>query len=158
VAASEGRHWRGIHVSRRSERRATAEAIKSFNIKAPSVDAPFATLSGGNQQKAILARWFERSPGLLLLDEPTQGVDVGAKAGIYALIANVAQAGAGVLICSSDAEELALLCDRVVVLRDGTAVAELHHPGISEAALMRAGLGASPTTSTPTAEEVNPSA
>jgi ribose transport system ATP-binding protein len=80
---------------------------------------------------------------VLLLDEPTQGVDVGAKAGIFALIANAAAAGAGVLICSSDAKELALICDRVVVMRDGAAVAELKRAELSEAEMVRAGLGAS---------------
>ncbi|MHB8696025.1 MAG: ATP-binding cassette domain-containing protein, partial [Solirubrobacteraceae bacterium] len=147
-----------LWLDQREERREVARWIDAVAVRPADPDRALELFSGGNQQKVVLAKWLRNEPRVLLLDEPTQGVDVGAKAGIYALIANVAQAGAGVLICSSDAEELALLCDRVVVLRDGAAVAELHHPGISEAALMRAALGASPTTSTPTAEEVNPSA
>jgi ribose transport system ATP-binding protein len=78
---------------------------------------------------------------VLLLDEPTQGVDVGAKAGIYELIAAAARAGAGALVCSSDAKELAMICDRVLVMRDGEAVAELARGALSEAVLVRAGLG-----------------
>jgi ribose transport system ATP-binding protein len=76
------------------------------------------------------------------MDEPTQGVDVGAKAGIFELIANAAAAGAGVLVCSSDAKELALICDRVLVMRDGEVVAEVTRgTQLSEAGLVRAGLG-----------------
>ncbi|HWI71474.1 MAG TPA: ATP-binding cassette domain-containing protein [Baekduia sp.] len=97
--------------------------------------------SGGNQQKVVLAKWLRNEPRVLLMDEPTQGVDVGAKAAIFALIASAAAAGAGVLVCSSDEEELALLCDRVLVMRDGRAVAEIERAQLSEAALVRAGLG-----------------
>jgi ribose transport system ATP-binding protein len=75
------------------------------------------------------------------MDEPTQGVDVGAKAGIFELIANAAASGAGVLVCSSDAKELALICDRVLVMRDGEVVAEVARSQLSEAGLVRAGLG-----------------
>ena len=75
------------------------------------------------------------------MDEPTQGVDVGAKAGIFELIANAAAAGAGVLVCSSDAKELALICDRVLVMRDGATVAEMRRSEATEAELVRAGIG-----------------
>jgi len=97
--------------------------------------------SGGNQQKVVLAKWLRNEPKALLMDEPTQGVDVGAKAGIFELIANAAAAGAGVLVCSSDAKELALICDRVLVMRDGKVVAEVSRSQLSEAGLVRAGLG-----------------
>jgi ABC-type sugar transport system ATPase subunit len=80
------------------------------------------------------------------MDEPTQGVDVGAKAGIFELIANAAAAGAGVLVCSSDAKELALICDRVLVMRDGRLVAEVTRSQLSEAGLVRAGLGVAGAT------------
>jgi ribose transport system ATP-binding protein len=78
---------------------------------------------------------------VLLMDEPTQGVDVGAKAGIFELIAGAASAGAGVLISSSDAKELALICDRVLVMRDGELAAEVDKPDLSEARLVSAALG-----------------
>jgi ABC-type sugar transport system ATPase subunit len=77
------------------------------------------------------------------MDEPTQGVDVGAKVGIYRLIDDAAAAGVGVLICSSDVEELAVVCDRVIVMRDGQAVADVRHPALSPATLIRASLGGS---------------
>ena len=83
------------------------------------------------------------------MDEPTQGVDVGAKVGIYRLIDDAAAAGVGVLICSSDVEELAAVCDRVVVMRDGEAVADVRHPALSPATLIRASLGGSSGTPSP---------
>ena len=77
------------------------------------------TLSGGNQQKVILARWMQREPEVLLLDEPTQGVDVTSRAEIYRIIRDAADAGTGVLMASSDFDEVANLCDRVIVIRKG---------------------------------------
>ena len=87
------------------------------------VDAPVATLSGGNQQKVVFAKWLATRPDLLLLDDPTRGVDVGAKREMHALIAGAAARGCGVLICWTDLAELADLCDRVVVLRRGRVTA-----------------------------------
>ena len=83
------------------------------------------TLSGGNQQKAIFGRWLRRRPSLFLLDEPTQGVDVGARADIYRLIRDAVAEGASALIVAADVEELAHVCDRVIVLQDGVVVATL---------------------------------
>jgi ribose transport system ATP-binding protein len=78
-------------------------------------------LSGGNQQKVILARWLRQEPSVLVLDEPTQGVDVGAKADIHTLVDEAAAQGAAVLVCSTDHEELVRVCDRVVIMRRGRA-------------------------------------
>jgi ABC-type sugar transport system ATPase subunit len=89
----------------------------------------------------VLAKWLRNEPKVLLMDEPTQGVDVGAKAGIFELIAGAAAAGAGILISSSDAKELALLCDRVLVMRDGELVDEVNKADLSEARLVSAALG-----------------
>jgi ribose transport system ATP-binding protein len=114
-------------LDRAAERRAAAEDVAAFGIVASSPRAPMATLSGGNQQKVVLARWLRRSPRLLLLDEPTLGVDVGARAEIHGLVRRAAaERGAGVLFVSSDVEELCALTDRVLVLHGGRVAHELH--------------------------------
>ncbi|WP_256839838.1 sugar ABC transporter ATP-binding protein [Ornithinimicrobium faecis] len=96
--------------------------VARFSIRSAGPDTPMATLSGGNQQKAVLARWLRRNPRLLLLDEPTQGVDVGARAEIYDQIIAAAGNGSGVLLVSSDLDELLHLADRVLVIKSGAIV------------------------------------
>jgi ribose transport system ATP-binding protein len=118
-------YWHRGLLNRRRERRDTLGLFDSFLIVAESDAAPLRSLSGGNQQKVVLARWLRRRPRVLLLDEPTQGVDVAARAEIYELILRAVGDGAAALVASSDFEELARLCDRVVVLRKGAVAAEL---------------------------------
>ncbi|MGQ4599407.1 ATP-binding cassette domain-containing protein [Nocardia sp. R6R-6] len=128
-------HTRGWWVSRRSERSAARTLISDFFVKTASETAPLSALSGGNQQKVILARWLQRKPKVLLLDEPTQGVDVGARAEIHALIRSAADAGAAVLLVSSDFDELAAAADRVLVLHEGRIVAEIDETPIRESTI-----------------------
>ena len=109
-----------------------------LGIKAAGPDQKIRELSGGNQQKVLLARWLCLSPQLLILDEPTRGIDVGAKAEIQSLIGELADRGLGVLMISSEIEELTEGGDRVVVLRDGRTVAELAGDAISQDAILRA--------------------
>ena len=120
--AGQERYWRRGLLRKRREMRDSLTLIDAFGIKCESPSASIAQLSGGNQQKAILARWMRREPSLLLLDEPTHGVDVGAREDIYSLVRQAAGQGTCVLVVSSDAEELELLCDRLLVLRDGVTV------------------------------------
>jgi len=119
-----------------------AEIVDRFlarlGVKTSGPDQKIRELSGGNQQKVLLARWLCLNPRLLLLDEPTRGIDVGAKAEIQALIDELAHGGLGVLMISSELEELAEGCDRVVVLRDGESVAELPRAELSQDAIMTA--------------------
>jgi ribose transport system ATP-binding protein len=115
-------YWRHGLIRRRAEQRDTQRLIDDFLIKAQGYDAPIGSLSGGNQQKVVLARWLRRRPRLLLLDEPTQGVDVRARAEIYHLIDTAAASGSAVLMVSSDFEELAAVCDRVAALWRGSLV------------------------------------
>jgi ABC-type sugar transport system ATPase subunit len=131
-------------LRRRAEREEARGWIERVAVRPADPERQLGLFSGGNQQKVVLAKWLRNEPRVLLMDEPTQGVDVGAKAGIFELIANAASAGAGVLICSSDAKELALICDRVLVMRDGLLVAEAGRASLSEAALVAAGLGVNP--------------
>jgi ribose transport system ATP-binding protein len=134
-AASVSRYWRAGVFRHRTERREAEEARRSHDIRARSVDDPFTTLSGGNQQKAILARWLRLDPAVLLLDEPTQGVDVGAKGEIYRLIRDAAAQGTAIVLVSSDFEELAQISDRVVFLSAGALVGELRSGAISREAV-----------------------
>jgi ribose transport system ATP-binding protein len=133
-----GDYWRGATLNRRRERRDSLGLLGSFLIDAESDAVPLRTLSGGNQQKVVLARWLRRQPRLLLLDEPTQGVDVGARAEIYELVHRAVAGGAAALIASSDFEELAHLCDRVLVLRKGEAVSELRDGDLDADRIARA--------------------
>lgn len=125
------------------ERREVGEWMARVAVRPPEPERALELFSGGNQQKVVLAKWLRNEPKVLLMDEPTQGVDIGAKAGIFELIAEAAASGAGVLVASSDVEELALICDRVVVMSDGEAVAHLERGELSEANLVRAGIGGS---------------
>jgi galactofuranose transport system ATP-binding protein len=112
--------------------------IKEIGIKCAGPDQKIRELSGGNQQKVLLARWLAMNPKLLILDEPTRGIDVGAKAEIQGLIRKLASQGLGVLMISSELEEIVEGADRVFVLREGRSVTELDRPEITEAAVMHA--------------------
>jgi ribose transport system ATP-binding protein len=104
------------------ERGNAKELIQRFAIKASSDKAPLSSLSGGNQQKVVLARWLQRGPRVLLLDEPTQGVDVGARAEIHELVRRAAADGAAVLVVSSEFKEIVDLCQRAVLVSHGRIV------------------------------------
>ncbi len=125
-AAAAARYFRRLWMQQATERRESRRLVDQFMIKTESIASPLDWLSGGNQQKVILARWMQRGPKLLLLDEPTQGVDAVARADIYRLIRRTAANGAAVIIVSSDLEELAHICDRAVVLVRGSLVREVH--------------------------------
>lgn len=129
-AADLGRFWQRGHLSAKAESEAAEASACDFHIVCRSVDMRLSTLSGGNQQKVILARWLRRFPKVLLLDEPSQGVDVGARAEIHGLIRAAVAGGATALVVSSDFEELSLLCDRVVVLAQGRIAGEVRGPNI----------------------------
>jgi ribose transport system ATP-binding protein len=125
-------------VAKERQRELVDRFIARLGIRTSNADQPIRELSGGNQQKVLLARWLCLHPKLLILDEPTRGIDVGAKAEIQALIDELAQNGLGVLMISSEIEELTEGSDRVVVLRDGRTVAELRREDITQDAIMTA--------------------
>jgi ribose transport system ATP-binding protein len=128
-------------VSRRREQAAATRIVSELKVKLASVRAPVSSLSGGNQQKVVFGRMLLTTPSLLLLDEPTRGVDVGAKAEIYQLLGRLAEHGMGVLLASSELAELVGVCDRVIVLRGGRTVAELPTAQAGEAELLAASMG-----------------
>jgi L-arabinose transport system ATP-binding protein len=115
-----------------AERRIAAALAERLRIKTPSLEASMASLSGGNQQKVVLGRWLARRPKVLILDEPTRGIDVGAKAEIYRLIAELAAEGMALLVISSEMPELLGLADRILVMAHGRIVAELGRREASE--------------------------
>lgn len=119
--------------------RADAEAAaRALKVKAPHLGVEAGSLSGGNQQKVVLAKWLRRKPRVLLLDEPTRGIDVGAKAEIHALIRRLAAEGMGVIVASSDLPELLALCHRLLVLADGRVRSGLERDHFSQEAVMHA--------------------
>jgi ribose transport system ATP-binding protein len=126
------RYFHGAHLHHREERSTVHEMLERYRVTPADPARNFAELSGGNQQKALVAKWFQVSPQVLLLHEPTQGVDVGARKQIFERIRDFAQGGGAVVIASVEYEDLAHLCDRVLVLRDGRLVSELRKPHLSE--------------------------
>jgi ribose transport system ATP-binding protein len=125
-------------VSPVGERRAAEESIAALRVKAAGCEAAITSLSGGNQQKCIIARALRTRPKLLLLDDPTRGIDVGAKAEIYRLIDDLCEKGMAIIITSSELPELIAVCDRILVLCEGRASAEFSREEFSEQKLMEA--------------------
>jgi erythritol transport system ATP-binding protein len=136
---------RGIWLSRADQMAHVRRLTKELNIVARDLELPVTSLSGGNQQKVIIARCLMRNPALLLLDEPTRGVDVGAKAEIYTILRRLAAKGIGILFTSSEIEETRALADRALVLCQGRISAEFSRNEITDEALFAA---ASPVVNT----------
>jgi ribose transport system ATP-binding protein/rhamnose transport system ATP-binding protein len=116
----------------------TAQIIRDLSIKTQSIETPVGLLSGGNQQKVVIGRWLLRAPRILILDEPTRGVDIGARADIHRLIRDLAARGMAVIVVSSEPDELPDLCDRVLVIAEGRVVRELTGANITRKAVVEA--------------------
>jgi rhamnose transport system ATP-binding protein len=128
-------------LRRAVEENAANDYIRRFAIRTPSTSTPVGTLSGGNQQKVALARWLLTQPKILILDEPTQGVDVGAKVEIHALIGELADQGLAVLLISSDLSEVVAMSDRVLVMRRGTTAGTFERGAATPEVILAAALG-----------------
>ena len=139
-----GRVTRAGIVNRIAERRFVRAASADAGVRDGGVETPMRLLSGGNQQKCLFARWLVPGLRVLIADEPTRGVDVGAKRAIYDLIASAAADGLAVLVVSSELEELVGMCHRILVMRDARFVAEFAHPDLDEAELLRHAFGEAP--------------
>jgi ABC-type sugar transport system ATPase subunit len=124
-------------IRHRAERALAQTYFDRLRVRAPGTDAPTAGLSGGNQQKLVLAKWLAARCRILILDEPTRGVDVGAKAEIHALIDQLAAQGSGVILISSELPEILNLSTRIIVLREGRVAGELSREQASQEAVMR---------------------
>jgi rhamnose transport system ATP-binding protein len=138
------RYLNRLGLVRTGRERATAEAFrKRLTIRTPSVDLAVGKLSGGNQQKVMLSKWLNTQPSLLILDEPTRGIDVGAKAEVHAMIGELAKEGIGIIMISSDLPEVLAISDRVLVMREGRQMAILDRARATQEAVMTAAMGQS---------------
>lgn len=133
--------WGQVFTRPGKKRRAATEIATKLQVNPLNVRMLAQNLSGGNQQKVVIGKWLLGEPTILIMDEPTRGVDVGAKAEIYALIQSLAKSGCGVLVLSSEFEEIRRLCDRIIVLRNGAIVEELQPKDASADRLLTAALG-----------------
>jgi ribose transport system ATP-binding protein len=143
-------------IRRSAEKAAVARLAQRLRIRAASINAPVSSLSGGNQQKVVLAKWFHAGGRILIFDEPTRGVDVGAKAEIYGLIKSIAAEGRAVLVVSSEHLELFGLCDRILVMREGEIAGMLAPRDYCEENLLRLAMSASSAAAAVNSERVQP--
>jgi ABC-type sugar transport system ATPase subunit len=128
-------------INFKKEIAACDQMINAINIKVADIDQEVGMLSGGNQQKVIIGKWLLTSPDLLILDEPTRGIDVGAKAEIYKLIGNLAKQGKAVIVVSSELPEIMGICDRILVIRGGKIVAEEYRSSFDQEVLIKYAFG-----------------
>jgi rhamnose transport system ATP-binding protein len=139
--ASLGRLERFGFVRRATEHRFASEWAARLRIKYLRLSNPVSTLSGGNQQKSVLAKWLSRRPRLLIVDEPTRGIDVATKSEVHALLVELAREGVAILMISSELPEVLRVADRVLVMREGRLVAEFAHADASEESIVAAATG-----------------
>lgn len=132
-----GRYFRGGRLRHRRETSSVLGLLDRFGVLPAEPNRPLATLSGGNQQKALLAKWLHGEPRVLLLHEPTQGVDIGSRKQLFSIIREVADSGMAVFIASAEYEDLAHMCDRVLVMRHGRVVSELRGDDLTEQAIVQ---------------------
>ena len=137
IAAANLRHFGSLWLSKSQIRRTAGKFRERLRIAAPTVDTPIVNLSGGNQQKALIARWLLLEPKVLFVDEPTRGVDVGVKAEVHSLLRELADRGTAIVVISSDLPEVLALADRVLVMREGRIAGQLARAQASEDAIMR---------------------
>jgi ribose transport system ATP-binding protein len=140
---------RGGRVNKKREREAVMEWIERLDVRPADPDRLYGLLSGGNQQKVLLAKWFGIDPRVVFMDDPTSGVDIGARHAIYDVVREYAKTGAGFVVCSSDMEDFVGVCDRVIALVDGHVAEELYGEAVNERELLRAISGTGDRSATP---------
>ena len=127
----------GVFVNRKKEEDIVDDYTEKLSIKMASRETLIQNLSGGNQQKVVIARWLATNPGILIMDEPTRGIDVGAKAEIYELMNQLAEQGMAIIMISSELPEIINMSDRVIVMRSGEISAVLEREDLSQEKIMR---------------------
>jgi ABC-type sugar transport system ATPase subunit len=133
-------------IDRRAETTLAEDSVQQFQIRASSVEQIAEKLSGGNQQKVVLAKWLATRPRVLIMDEPTRGIDIGAKSEIHRLMSELAQQGLAVLMISSELPEIMGMSDRILVMREGTIVAEFSRAEATQEMVATAMMSASADT------------
>ncbi|MDR0272948.1 MAG: ATP-binding cassette domain-containing protein, partial [Clostridiales bacterium] len=128
-------NW-GFHLDRDLERNAATDLFSAFGVRAPGIETLVGNLSGGNQQKVLLAKWMFADPDILILDEPTRGIDVGAKYEIYTLVNELISQGKSVLMISSEMPEILGMCDRIYVMNEGKMIGELSREEANQEIIM----------------------
>jgi ABC-type sugar transport system ATPase subunit len=131
----------GWLIRKDREAEIASNCVSSLRIKLPGLDSPIGALSGGNQQKVVIGRWIASEPDLMILDEPTRGVDVGTKEEIHRLVRRFAEDGKGIMLISSDLPEILALSHRIIVMHEGDQVAELAHAEATEEAVLKHAIG-----------------
>jgi ABC-type sugar transport system ATPase subunit len=127
---------RGGYISGKKEKKFVARFIDTLNIRPPDQEFPTLTMSGGNQQKVVIAKSLSTEPQILIMDEPTRGIDVGAKEEVYAIIKALAAEGKAIVLVSSELPEILSLCDRIIVMNKGSVVGELSNEEATEERIM----------------------
>jgi ABC-type sugar transport system ATPase subunit len=127
---------RGTRFNRKIEKEKAKEWVNKLSIKTPSIDTLISSLSGGNQQKVVVAKWLECDSKILLMAEPTRGIDVGSKAEIYSIAEDLCKKGSGVLMVSSELPEIMAISDRVIVMKNGTIAGEFNTKDTNQEELM----------------------
>jgi ribose transport system ATP-binding protein len=136
--------WRystAMLISRGAETKVSREYVETLRVKTPGVETKARNLSGGNQQKVVLAKWLSLGPKVLIVDEPTRGIDVGAKAEVYRLLRELADRGVAIIVVSSDMEEVLGVSDRIAVMHEGAVAGFLKREEFSEEAVMNLAVG-----------------
>jgi len=130
------KEYSNLFIHKKKEKKSASEYVKKFDIKARKLEMPLIYLSGGNQQKVYLSKLLDVKPNILILDEPTRGVDVNAKSQIYQIVRELANSGISIIFISSEMEEIIGMCDRVYVMKEGEITGELYNEEINEEKIM----------------------
>ena len=142
IALANLKHFsRGFLLNRKQEDREAAQMSEKLTVKAPSIKTSAGSLSGGNQQKVVIAKWLLQNPTVFIMDEPTRGIDVGAKYEIYKIMCDLAQQGAGVIMISSELPEIIGVCDRALVMAEGRITGEVQGDDLTQERIMSFAIG-----------------
>ncbi len=133
-----GRYCKRGFINEKAEKKTCKGYVDTLNIKTPTLEQEVINLSGGNQQKLVIAKWISRNPKILILDEPTRGIDIGAKAEVYALMTHLAQQGMGLIMISSELPEILAMSDRILTVKEGKVSGEFTREEADQAAIMKA--------------------